>query len=426
MKVEVKKLPKCKAELDISVEPSEMEPFLNQAASEISQNLSIPGFRKGKAPRNIVEKEVGEFSLWEQASRKAIIKFYVKAIQDKKIEAIAQPEVKVEKLVPGNPVQFKATVSYLDDFKLPDYTKMSVSRKEVKVDKKKIDEMLDNLRKSRAQISEVKREVKNGDQVEISFKTYLNKVPVDQGESKNQPLVIGEGQFVPGFEDNLIGMKAGDKKEFTVKFPKKYHQKNLADRDVEFKLELNKVNERKLPEINDEFAKSLGQFKDEKELRSKMEENLKKEEQQKEKSRLEEEMLEKIGEKTEFEVPETLIEGEIDKMIAELKNMVMASGGEFDKYLQGIKKTEEDLRKEFKEKAEKRAKYGLILREIAKQKKIEADKNEIEEERKSTLEKYQHDKKAVEQIKSPQYEDYVRTLIQNRKVFEHLVKEMVK
>jgi len=426
MKVEVKKLPKCQTELSISIDASEMEPFLEQAAKDISQSLNIPGFRKGHVPRNIVVKEVGEFALLEQASRKAIIKFYVQAITEKKIEAIAQPEIKMEKLVPGNPVEFKAIVSYLAEFELPDYNKISVKKKEPKVEKEKIDEMLENLRKSRAKTTEVKREVKSGDAIEVNFRTYLNKVAVDKGESKNHPLVIGEGQFVPGFEDELIGMKAGDKKEFSVRFPKKYHQKNLADRDVEFKVEMIKVSERELPEINDEFVKSLGQFKDLKDLKAKFEENLKKEAQQKEKARLEEEMLEKIAEKAEIDIPEVLVKGEIDKMVSELKSMVQSQGGEFDKYLESMKKTEEEMRKEFRGKALKRAKYGLILREVAKTEKIEADDKEVEEERSKTLAQYQHDKKAMKQIQSPEYEDYTRTLIQNRKVFEHLVKVMVK
>ncbi len=426
MQVEVKKLPKCKVELNISAEVSEMEPFLEQAAKEISNTLSIPGFRKGHVPRNIVEKEVGTFGLWEQASRKAIVKFYVQAITENKIEAIAQPEIKMEKLVPDNPFEFKATVSYLSEFKLPEYDKISVKKKEIKVEEKKVEEMIENLRKSRAKNSEVKREAKSGDVVEVDFKTYLNKVPVDKGESKNHPIIIGEGQFVPGFEDNLIGMKVGDKKEFSVRFPKKYHQNNLADRDVEFKVEMKKVSERNLPEINDEFIKSLGQFKDLEDLKAKLKENLEKEEQQKEKSRLEEAMLEKIAEKTELELPEVLVQGEINKMIAELKNMVAASGGEYEKYLESIKKTEEELKKEFEDKASKRAKYGLILREIAKIEKIEANNKEVEEEKNKTLARYAYDKKIIEQIKSAEYEDYIRTLIQNRKVFEYLVKKMVK
>lgn len=426
MKVEVKKLPKCQAELSISVDASEMEPYLEQAVRDISQNLNIPGFRKGHAPRNIVEKEVGDFALLEQASRRAVVKFYVQAITDKKIEAIAQPEIKMEKLVPGNPLEFKATVSYLAEFSLPDYKKLSIKKKEPKIEKKKVEEMLENLRKSRAKTTEVKREAKLGDAVEVDFKTYLNKVPVDNGESKNHPLVLGEGQFIPGFEDKLVGMKTGDKSEFTLRFPKKYHQKNLADRDVEFKVEMKKVSERELPEINDEFVKSLGQFKDLKELKAKFEENLVKEAQQKEKTRLEEAMLDKIAEKTELDIPEVLVNGEIDKMVSELKGMVQSSGGEFNKYLESIKKTEEEMRKEFRDKAFKRAKFGLILREIAKLEKIEADDKEVDEERKKTSVQYQHDEKAMKQIQSKEYEDYIRTLIQNRKVFEHLVKEMVK
>lgn len=426
MKVEIKKLPKCQTELYISVEASEMEPFLEQAAKDISKNLNIPGFRKGHVPRNIVEKEVGEFGLWEQASRRAIVKFYVQAITDKKIEAIAQPEIKIEKLVPGNPLEFRATASYLAEFSLPDYKKMNVKKEEIKIEKKKINEMIENLRKSRAKVKEVKREAKAGDEVEVNFKTYLNKVPLEKGESKNHPLIIGDGQFIPGFEDKLIGMKVGDKSEFSLRFPKKYHQKNLVDRDIEFKVEMVKVSERELPEINDEFAKSLGQFKDLGDLKEKFEDNLKIEAEQKEKARLEEAMLEKVADKTKLDIPEVLVEGEIDKMIGELKGMVKSSGGEFDKYLESIKKTEEEMRKEFKEKAFKRAKYGLILREVAKLEKIEADEKEVAEERNKTLGQYQYDKKVMEQIQSKEYEDYIKTLIQNRKVFEHLVETMVK
>lgn len=426
MQIEIKNLPQSKVELNISIETKEMEPYLEQAARDISKNLNIPGFRKGHAPRYIIEKEVGTFALWEQASRRAIVKFYVQAIKDKKIEAIGPPEVKVGKLVPGNPLEFSATVSYLSEFKLPDYKKMSIKKKKIKIEKKSVDEVLENLRKGRAKILGVKREAKKGDMVEIDFKTYLNKVSIDHGEGKDQPLIIGEGQFVPGFENKLIGMKKDDKSEFTIRFPKKYHQKNLADRDVEFKVEMKKVSERELPEVDDEFAKLLGQFKDLKDLRAKLEENLRKEEKYKEKARLEEEILEKISQKTEIEIPEVLIQGEINKMLAELKNMVKASGGEYDKYLKSIKKTEKDLKKEFKEKALRRAKYGLILREIAKQEKIKAEDLEVSEERNKTLASYQHDKKVMEQIQSREYEDYIKTLIQNRKVFEYLFKIMVR
>ena len=239
-------------------------------------------------------------------------------------------------------------------------------------------------------------------------------------------LVISEGQFVPGFEEKLIGMKVGDKKEFKIRFPKEYHQKNMADRDVDFKVEMKKVSERELPELNDEFAVTCGKFKDMKDLKQRLEENLVTETEEKEKTRLETELVEKISEKTDLEIPQMLVDGEVEKMIGELKNMVTSSGGEYSKYLESIKKTEEEMKKEFQKRAEKRVKFGLILREIAKAEKIEATDNELKEEREKTMAKYQHDEKVMKQIQSPQYEDYMKNLIQNRKVFEYLTKTMVK
>jgi trigger factor len=425
MKLEIKKLPKSKIELSFEVEVEELKPYVSQAVQNISKQLNIPGFRPGHAPQNIVEREVGEFKIWEEMARLALPRIYVKTILDKKIEAIGEPEIKVEKIAPKNPLVFSATVAYLSPFSLPDYQKIKIKREKISVKKEEIDDLIKNLQKSRAKLIPVNREARSGDGVEIDFKTYLDKVPIDYGEGKNHQLVISEGRFVPGFEDKLIGMKVGDKKEFSVRFPRVYHQKNLAGRDVEFAVEMKKISERKLPEVNDEFAKSLGKFKNLTELKGKMEENLVFEAEEKEKSRLQEEIMEKISKKTEMEIPEVLILGEIEKMFSELKNMVSGAGGEYEKYLKSIKKTEEDLKKDFSSQAEKRVRAGLILREIARREKIEASDEEIKKEREKTLQHYQYDKKIMEQIQSANYKEYVKGLIQNRKVFKRLMELMV-
>lgn len=425
MKLEIRRLPKSKVELFFEVKANELEPYLNQAAKNISKKISIPGFRPGHAPRNIIEKEVGEFRLWEEAARIALPRIYVKAILDNKLEAIGQPEIKIEKLAPKNPFIFRATVALLPQFSLPDYRKIKVKKRKIIIKKEQVDNLMKSLQKSRAKLVPVNRAARAGDAVEIDFKTYLNKVPVEHGESKNHPLVISEGRFVPGFEDKLIGMKVGDKKEFSIRFPKNYHQKNLAGRDVEFKVEMKKISERKLPEINDEFAKSLGKFKNLSDLKEKLEKNLYLEAEEKENSRLQEEMIEKILLKTHIEIPEVLILGEIEKMLEELKDMVSMAGGEYDKYLQSIKKTEEELRKDFRIQAEKRVRVGLILRSIAKKEKIEVSDEEAKAEQKKTLEHYQYDRKIMEQIQSEDYKEYLKGLIRNRKVFKRLAELMV-
>jgi len=425
MKVTKKDLPKSQVELTIEASAEELEPHLDKAAQAISKDAKIPGFRPGKAPRDVVQQLVGEFKLWQEAVNAALPELYIKALEQEKIEAIGQPEVKVDKIAPNNPLIFKATTSYLPALKLPDYKSIKVAKKKAEIDSKKIDGSLKELQNSRAKLAKVDRAAKKGDAVEVSFKVSRNKVPIENGESKNHPLIIGEGYFIPGFEEEITGLKAGDKKEFSLRFPKEYHEKNLADKDVDFEVEMNEVQKRELPKLDDKFAKSLGQFKDMADMKKKIGDNLKTEADEKEKSRLEMAIMEKIDAKTEAELPELIINSELEKMLGELKDSVTTSGGEFDKYLESIKKTEEELKKEFQPKAAKRALFGLIMREIAKQEKVTVTDKELAEEVKQTTAHYQHDKQMAERIQSAEYRDYARSLLVNRKVFEMLRKECV-
>lgn len=418
MKLEIKKLPKSKIELIVEIPAQEVEKYFNQAARNLSQNLRKPGFRPGHIPIKIVEQEVGQERFWQEAASEALKKSYVKIILDNKIEAIGQPQIQIIKIAPKNPFIYKAIISVLPKIELPDYRKIKVKKKKIKVDQKELAELLLNLQKTRAKYKKVDRAAKIGDAIEIDFKTYLNGVPIDNGESKNHPLILGEGKFVPGLEDKLMGMKIGEKKEFVLRFPKNYYQKNLADRNVEFKVEMKKIEERILPNLDDNFAKSLGKFKNLADLKEKLQQNLKLEAEQKERDRLDLEIMKKIAERTNFELPETLILAEVRKMMEELKNMVLASGGEYEKYLRHIKKTEKDLENDFMPRAKERVKFGLILREIAKKEKINVQEEEVEKEQKKTLEHYQHDPKTMEKIQSKEYKEYLRNLIQNRKVFE--------
>lgn len=425
MKVATKQLPKSQVELTIEVPAKELGSYLDKAARAISKETKISGFRPGKAPRQIVQQQVGEGKLWQEAVNLALPELYVKAITDEKIEAIGQPEVKIEKLAPNNPLIFKATASYLPTIKLPDYQKIKVAEKKPKIDEEKVANTLKELQKSRAKLAKVDRAAQKGDAVEVSFKTFLNKVPVENGESKNHPLVIGEGYFVPGFEEKITGMKAGDKKEFVLRFPKKYQKKELADKDVEFEVEMNNVQQRELPKLDDEFAKSMGKFKGLADVKQKLKDNLQAEAAEKEKQRLEMAIMEKIAAETKAELPEVLLTAETEKMLNELKDSVTSSGGEFDKYLESIKKTEADLKKELAPQAKKRVLIGLILREIAKKENVKVAEKDLDAEIKQTAAQYQHDKQISDKLQSDEYRDYARSLLMNRKVFELLMKECV-
>lgn len=422
MKVTIQKQPKSKVELTIEVTPKELDPYLDQAASNLSKDINIPGFRPGKAPRNLVEQKVGVFKVYEEAANLALPKTYVKVLIENDIEAIGPPQVKLEKLAPGNPMVYKATLSVLPEIKLPDYKKIKVKEKKVEVKDEQIENTLKEIQKSRAKIKTVSRAAQKGDRVEIDFKTYLNKVPIENGESKNHPLILGQGYFVPGFEKELIGMKEKEEKEFTLRFPQKYHQKHLADKDVDFKVKMNLVQEVELPKIDDQFAQSLGKFKDLQALKNQIKENLQDELEDKEKTRCEMEIMDKIAQECEMEIPEMLVEAELEKITQELKGIIETQGGNFENYLKSIKKTEKELKEQLLPQAKKRVKVGLILRAIAKKENIKISDQEVEEERQKTLQAYQWNKEIMDKIQTDDYKEYLRGLIRNRKVFALLRK----
>ncbi|MDD3887834.1 MAG: trigger factor [Patescibacteria group bacterium] len=425
MKVNVQKLPKSSVKIKIEVEPSEIEVKLDLASKNIAKDMKMPGFRPGHIPANIVKKEVGEMRVWQEACAIVLPQMYAKAIIDNKLEAIGQPKVNVEKIAPNNPLVFTAEVALLPEFKLPEYKNIKIKEKKVEVKDSEVDAALKQLQTSRTHTYKVEREAKKDDMVVVDFKTFLDNIPVDKGQSVDHPIVIGEGRFIPGFEDQLVGLKANDKKEFKLNFPKDYHQKNLAGKEVEFKVEVKSVNERHLPELNDEFAKKLGKFQSMVELKSEIKKNMELEAKEKARGSAEMELMDKIADKASIELPEVLVESELNKMLEELKGMVQSSGGQFDQYLQSLKKTEEELKKDLRERAEKRVKIGLILREITKQEKIAVDEKELEHEIEHTASHYQHDPKMVEKIKSEDYKEYARGLMQNKKVFEMLRKTCI-
>lgn len=425
MKTQSKKLEKSQLELVFELEVGEVEKEFEATAKSLSQEMKVSGFRPGHVPLAIVKKQIGEEVFWQEAAMAALRKAYVKYILDNKVEAIGRPEIEITKVAPNNPFVFKAKVAILPHFDLPNYSQIKAKKREIKIEEKEIEKTLGDLRKSRSIFNIVKRPAKNGDRAVINFKARLNKVVVEHGEGRDTPITIGEKKFVPGFEENLIGTSAGEKKNFSVRFPKEYFQKNMADKDVDFEVEVLRIEEIVLPLIDDAFAKTLGKFASLSELKKRLEDNLKHEAEDKEKMRYEEEILDRLLEKTTVELPEVLVESELDKIIGEIKGMVESSGGEYNAYLASIKKTEDDLRKEFRVRAEKRAKASLILRAVAQKEKINASEEEVEKEVNLALVRYQHDPEMAKKIQSEEYHSYLHGIIENRKVFDFL-KNVVK
>jgi len=427
MKTESKKLERGQVELTIELTVDEYQPFLESAAKKISQDSKIPGFRPGKAGLDVVKQKVGEDSIWQEALESAVQKTFVKALDEKKLVTVGSPQIDIVKLAPGNPVVYKATIALMPNVEVGDYSKVEIKKKPIEADKEELKKALANLQKMRAKESLVDREAKKGDKVDIDFETFMDKVPIENGKSEKFQLVIGEGSFIPGFEDNLIGVKKGDTKEFELEFPKEYHQKNLAGRKANFKIKVNGVFQLDLPELNDEFAKGLGQFKNMKELEDQIKNNIKQDLERKENQRIEEEMLDKIIEKSKFDdLPDILIDSETKKMIQELEQNLAGQGVKFDDYLNHLNKKREDLLLEFAPQATKRVKSALVIRKVGEKENIRASEKDIDAEVEQAKKMYAGNPEIEKQLNDLAYRGYLRNIITARKVVDHLKSIMVK
>ena len=422
MQITIKKLPKSQIELTIEVLARELEPYLDRAASDLSKEMNISGFRPGKIPRSIVEEHLGKQKVLEEAVNLSVPKFYVKAILEENIEAIGKPKITVTQIAPGNSLIFKAEIAIIPEIKLALFKEICKKEKQepLTVKDEEVKNAFEWLQNSRAKLITVKRAVQIGDRVEIDFESRLGGVKIEQGDSKNHPLIIGQNQFVPGFEDKLIGMKEGDRREFSLTFPKNHSKKDLAGKAIDFQVEMKLVQKRELPVLDDSFAKSLGDFKDLKALEVNVKDGLEKEKEHQAVERWRIKVIERIAKESQMEIPDILVETELEKMLQEFKTSIAQMGLKIDEYLKKIHLTEDKLEEKWHEPALKRVRIGLVLREIAKREKIEPSKEEIKEKMNEILKGYPDDKGVRVRPDQEQLKEYAKGLLKNAKVFEFL------
>ena len=426
MELNKKELNKNELELTITVKVNEMEKFLKLSAERLSKTAKIAGFRPGKAPYDKIVQELGEMKIHEAALDDILTHYFWQAIDDNKIQAIGQPKIDIEKFAPGNDLVFKATVALLPKVKLGKYTGFNIKKQEVKIDKVELNKVMDDLREMRVKEVIKKEAVAKGDKVQTDFKVSCDGKPIEQGSAEKYPLVVGDGRMIPGFEEEVIGLKSGDEKKFKLKFPENYHDKAVAGKECEFEIKVHDVFKRELPELNDEFVKSLGQFEGVEDFKQKVEENIKSEKSFKESQRAEIEMLDKIVDAAEFgDVPELLIDAESHKMVHELQNSIESQGMSWEQYLSSIKKDHDALQKDMTEGAERRVKTSLLMREIAAKENLRVEAKEVEEQLQKLAEQYKDNVQAQENLKSDGYKKYLENNMNNDKVLEYLRKENI-
>ncbi len=426
MKIDKKELSKNQVEFTIEVTLEEIKPHLEKTASRLAQKSSIPGFRPGKAPYELVKARVGEMTIWQEALESIISQTFYQAVKENKLTTVGQPDIKVEKLAPGNPIVYTATIALLPEITLGEWEKAEVKKNEIKVEEKDLEKTYKQLQAMQAQEIKVERVANLGDKLEIDFEVSINKVVIEGGKSYKHPIILGESQMIPGFEEKLIGSKANDELEFDLKFPEKYFQNNLAGKEAHFKVKIISVFERKLPELNDEFAKNIG-FENLEALKKQLSENISQDKESKEKQRLEKEAIDAVVKATNIEdIPHTLIHGELHRMIHELENNIKQQGLDFAGYLKSINKTTADLEKDFEPQAIERIKASLAFRKIAETANIKVEEKDIDAEILRQEKMHQGNAQALKDIQTPNYRQYLFNFLTNQKIVEFIMTKVVK
>ncbi len=388
MKFTIKNLPKSEVEIIVSdIDEKLLEKYEEQSLKELSSKLNIKGFREGCIPEKVAREHIDPEKLKIQVVHNALPDIWVKAIEENKIYPIGEPQLEIEAF---SPLSLKWKVPVRPELVIGEYKNITVDKKEVNITKKEADQVIEDILKRNRIGKEVDRAVQKGDKAEIDFEGKTpDGVPLDNTASKNHPIIIGEENMAPGFEDEIIGLKKGGEKEFEITFPKDYHNKNIAGKKIVFKVKVNRIEELQTPEIDGELTKKVfGKEMKKEEFEKEIESTLQKQGKENEKQRVENEFYSKLISLIKTELPEVLIKEEQEQMIKEIKQRIVYQGLSFEVYLQHLKKTEEEFKESLKPEAENRVKLQLGIYEISKLEKIEVTDEEADREIKKILERY--------------------------------------
>ena len=423
MKTKLKNISDVKVELTISLGAEELKAAEQVALTKLAKEVKIEGFRKGKAPLEMVAAQVDPNLLSQETLENALSKSVAEAFLKEKVQAINRPEVDVKKFIPGTELEFTATTEIMPKVELGDYKKLGVKKEAAKVSKKEVKETIDRILKNFAEKKKVERETKNGDEVIIDFLGKKDGVAFDGGKAEKFPLELGSKSFIPGFEEGLIGKKAGDELSLNLEFPKDYHAKDLAGAKVVFEVKIHEVRENDEPEINEEFLSKLGDFKTKEEFEKQIEEDLKTQKQAEADEKFKDELVKKLAEVSKVPVPEILLEDQKRSIEMDMQQNLMYSGLSLEDYLERMGKTREEwLKKDVKEAAEMRVKSGLALAELSKVEKVKSDTKELDARIAQLKEQYGNSKEVQKQLSS----DDVRRNLANQILTEKTIDLLVK
>ena len=425
MSSKVEKIENNTATLEIEVSSEQFEKGVNRAYKKNAGRFNIPGFRKGRAPRFIIERHYGEGIFYEDAINEVCPGAYQDAVEEHSLQPVDRPEIDIVQIEKGKPFIFKAVVTVKPEVTLGEYDGIEVEKKEYPVTDEDVEKELDNMRESGARMVTVEdRAAQKDDMVMIDYKGFVDGEQFEGGSAENQSLVLGSGHFIEGFEDQLIGAKAGDSVTVKVKFPEDYQAEHLAGKDAEFQVEVREIKEKELPDLDDEFAKDVSELDTLEELKTDIREKLEEKAQQRAKNELENEVIKKAAELTEVDIPDVMIEKQIDTMIRDFEIQLMYQGLKLEDYLKHMGNSKDDLRNNLRKDAKERVKTQLMLEKISETEGIIETEEELDHEIEKLAKQYkQEDEDKFKKSLGEDELNYIKESIIIRKTAELLVEK---
>lgn len=397
MSLQVEKLEHNMAKLTVEVAAEDVEKALQAAYLKQRKQINIPGFRKGKVPRQMIEKMYGPEVFYDEAANNMIPDAYAKAYDESELDIVSQPKIEVVQMEKGKPFIFTAEVATKPEVTLGDYKGLKVDKVSTRVTQKEVDEEIEKERERNARTIEVTdRAVQDKDEVTLDFEGFVDGVAFEGGKGEDYPLTIGSGSFIPGFEEQLIGAEIDKEVEVNVTFPKEYHSEELAGKDATFKCTVHTIKAKELPELDDEFASEVSECETMDAYRAEVKKNIKERKERTGKEKKENQAVDQAIENAQMDIPEAMIEFQVRQMADDFARRIQQQGLTVEQYFQFTGMTAEKMMEEMRPQAEKSIKTRLVLEAIVKAENIEVSDERVEEELTKMAEVYQME---VEKLK---------------------------
>ena len=408
--------------LEITVDSEKFNDAIKKVYFKSAKYFNIPGFRKGKAPMNIVEKYYGKEIFYEDAFNEVAGEALDEAVKENNLQVVSRPDIDVTQIEKGKDLIFTAVMQTKPEAELGKYKGVEIKKIEYKVTDDDINHELSHMQEHNARIVTVEdRSVEKGDITVIDFEGFADGKAFDGGKAEGHELEIGSNTFIPGFEDQIIGMKIDEEKDINVKFPEEYFSKDLAGKDATFKVKLHEIKKKELPKLDDEFAKDVSEFDTLKELKEDIKKKQQKQNDDKAKYETQDAVIKAVCENVKVDIPSGMVETEVENMLKDIEQRLSYQGLKLEQYLQMMGKTQEEMKKEYEPQAIESIKSRLMLEAVIKAEKIEATDEEIDEKLKEMAKNYGKENDE-EFLKNENVRNYIKEGLTSEKALEFLVK----